>query len=213
MRLARKEERNLSLAKGQKMRWGQASQASPHNFMTRKETEKDSDRPHYYSQFWLDIAAGRRTIGGPKPEDGEGIEPEIEVAPAPRRTVGRTAPSDISETHITDGYTDNIVHPVAEPITTPDAFIEPEVDDFTESDDLDIQSPVEDADIPDMDLGVLDEDEDEEPFDDEEEGEEDEEEEDDIGWGGGRGRKKAKPVRPTKVVPKKPGRREPRRGY
>lgn len=31
--------------------------------MTRKEPEKETERPHYYSQFWLDIAAGRRAIG------------------------------------------------------------------------------------------------------------------------------------------------------
>src|SRR5712664_1484251 len=44
-------------------------------FMTRKDSDKDAERPHYYSQFWLDIAAGRRTIGGPRPED-EGSESE-----------------------------------------------------------------------------------------------------------------------------------------
>src|SRR5690242_19401040 len=37
--------------------------------MTKKD-EKDADRPHYYSQFWLDVAAGRKVIGGPKLEDG-----------------------------------------------------------------------------------------------------------------------------------------------
>ena len=52
--------------------------------MTRKDSEKDSERPHYYSQFWLDIAAGRRTIGGPKPEDGEAIETET-AEPVPQR--------------------------------------------------------------------------------------------------------------------------------
>jgi hypothetical protein len=177
--------------------------------MTRKETEKDSDRPHYYSQFWLDVAAGRRIIGAPKTEENEGMEPEMpEPVPVPRRA-SRSTQIDVSDSR--DGRMDTIVHPVAEPIATPDAFIEPETDDFSENDDLDFQTPVEDADIPDVDLGVLDEDADDEAFDDDEE-EEEEEEEDDIGWGGGRGRKKAKPVRPVKPVAKKP-RREPRRGY
>src|SRR3989442_573950 len=39
--------------------------------MTRKDSEKETDRPHYYSQFWLDVAAGRTVIGGPKVEDEE----------------------------------------------------------------------------------------------------------------------------------------------
>jgi len=178
--------------------------------MTRKEIEKDSDRPHYYSQFWLDVAAGRRVIGAPRTEENEGIEPEMpEPVPVPRRA-SRPTQSDLGDSRISDGRADTIVHPVAEPIVTPDAFIEPETDDFTENDDLDFQTPVEDADIPDVDLGVPEDEEDDEAF--EEEDDEEEEEEDDIGWGGGRGRKKAKPVRPVKPAPKKP-RREPRRGY
>src|SRR5947209_7132933 len=48
--------------------------------MTRKDSEKESERPHYYSQFWLDIAAGRRVIGGPRPdENGEAAEAEAEA--------------------------------------------------------------------------------------------------------------------------------------
>ncbi|HEY4387187.1 MAG TPA: hypothetical protein VGN34_22250 [Ktedonobacteraceae bacterium] len=174
--------------------------------MTRKDSEKDSDRPHYYSQFWLDVAAGRRVIGAPKPEENEGIEPELpEPTPAPRRAP-RLAQNDLS-----NGRTDAIVHPVAEPITTPDAFIEPDIDDFSETEDQEFQAPVEDADIPDV-IGDFDEEEeDEESFGEEEE--EEEEEEDDIGWGSARGRKKPRPVRPAKPAPKKPGRREPRRGY
>jgi hypothetical protein len=37
--------------------------------MTKKD-EKEADRPHYYSQFWLDVAAGRKVIGASKAEDG-----------------------------------------------------------------------------------------------------------------------------------------------
>ncbi len=29
-------------------------------YMTRKDSERDAERPRYYSQFWLDVAAGRR---------------------------------------------------------------------------------------------------------------------------------------------------------
>jgi hypothetical protein len=186
--------------------------------MTRKDSEKDSDRPHYYSQFWLDVAAGRRVIGTPKPEENEGVEPEpSEPAPAPRRPT-RLAQNDTSNGHADSGA---IVHPVAEPITTPDAFIEPDVDDFAENDDLEFQAP-EDADIPDV-IGDISDEEDEELFDEEveegeegEEGEEDEDE-DDIGWSSARGRKKTtRPTRAVKPAAKKPGsggRREPRRGY
>lgn len=34
--------------------------------MIRKDTTLDADRPHYYSQFWIDIAMGKREIGGPR---------------------------------------------------------------------------------------------------------------------------------------------------
>ena len=179
--------------------------------MTRKDSEKDSDRPHYYSQFWLDVAAGRRVIGAPKPEEGEGVEPDLpEPTSAPRRAP-RPAQHEGSNGHADSGA---IVHPVAEPITTPDAFIEPDVDEFSDSDDLEFQAP-EDADIPDVVDDLGEDEEEEELFDDEEEGEEEEEEdEDDIGWSSPRGRKKPRPsARSAKPAPKKPGRREPRRGY
>ncbi len=34
--------------------------------MVRKDLDKETERPHYYSQFWLDVAAGRRVIGAGK---------------------------------------------------------------------------------------------------------------------------------------------------
>ena len=46
--------------------------------MIRKDSEKDSERPHYYSQFWLDVAAGRRVIGAPKPNEETDMEPDTE---------------------------------------------------------------------------------------------------------------------------------------
>jgi hypothetical protein len=32
--------------------------------MIRKDIALEADRPHYYSQFWVDVAAGKREIGG-----------------------------------------------------------------------------------------------------------------------------------------------------
>ncbi len=50
--------------------------------MARKDLEKETERPRYYSQFWLDVAAGRRVIGvGKGAEAGEDGEGEEESAP------------------------------------------------------------------------------------------------------------------------------------
>ena len=171
--------------------------------MTRKDSEKESERPHYYSQFWLDVAAGRRIIGAPKPnEDGELVETEL-PEPLPQH---RSRPIEM------DGRSENILHPVAEPIAAPEEFIEPDADTLEVDEDQDNidyeEAPLEDADIPDMDLSPVDEDDEEEFFEDDDE---EEEESDDMNWG--RGRKKNKPTRPVKAPTKKPGKREPRRGY
>jgi hypothetical protein len=171
--------------------------------MTRKDSEKESERPHYYSQFWLDVAAGRRVIGAPKPnEEGDGNEVELPEITPPRR--GRLVETDMRH--------ENIVHPVAEPIAAPEEFIEPDTDDFdlgvaTQDEPSYEAAPLADADIPDMDLGPADEDEEEEFYEDEDE----EEDEEDVNWS--RGRKKNKPTRPVKPPVKKPGKRDSRRGY
>ncbi len=189
--------------------------------MTRKDSEKDSERPHYYSQFWLDVAAGRRIIGAPRPED-EAAELETPEPAPPLHRGGRSIMEDSSDSRVAaDGRSERIVHPVAEPLATPEEFIEPEeeeIDLATDNvDELDMQDAVvDDTDIPDMDLGPAEEEEEEEKEEEDDlfdEEEEEEEEDDDIGWGGARSRKRNKPVRP-KLPPKKaPGRREPRRGY
>jgi hypothetical protein len=44
--------------------------------MIRKDFNQDADRPHYYSQFWVDIAAGKREIGGPRTATAE---PELDI--------------------------------------------------------------------------------------------------------------------------------------
>ena len=192
--------------------------------MTKKDNEKDSDRPHYYSQFWLDIAAGRRTIGGPRSDEDEPLDDIPEPAPAPRRAAhnGQERSSaydglqqdDEDEAPILTVRGRAAAAPVAvhEEVVEPEPELEqePEASDIAVEDigDLDLhEAAVEDGDIPDMDLEeepLQTEDEEEEFFDDEDE-EEDE-------WSVGRGRKKAKPIRPTKPAPKQRPRREPRRG-
>lgn len=179
--------------------------------MTRKDSDKDSERPHYYSQFWLDVAAGRRVIGAPRPEeDGEALDSEIAEPAIPRR--GRLSDDG-------DEQNGQIVHPVAEPVRTPQDFIEPDKEDDVvipgDQEALDDQDDViEDTDVPDMDLETdadAEDEEEEEPSDDADGEEEEEEDDDGMNWG--RGRKKAKPTRAVKPAPKKPGKRDTRRTY
>jgi len=179
--------------------------------MTRKDSEKDAERPHYYSQFWLDVAAGRRIIGAPKGEEGEIMEPDPNESGTPVRTStsARATHDDYDDNAQDNGYSEAIAHPVV----TPDDVAEPLDVDIEPSDfgDLDIQNgDMEDAEIPDMDLGPIheDEEEQEEDFFDEEE----EEEEEDDGWNA-RGRKKPSPKRPTKQPPVKKPKRDSRRGF
>ncbi len=163
--------------------------------MTRKDSEKDADRPHYYSQFWLDIAAGRRVIGGPKPEEAEAGEAEV-LEPAPTRKAGRAS--------ATDGYKETRASAVVEPPEEEEEeFAQEEIIDEDELPDIPLEeevAPLEEE----FEEDYSEEEPEEEDFYDEEDEEEDEE------WGR-RGRKKAKPTRPSKPV-KKP-RRETRRGF
>lgn len=185
--------------------------------MNRKDSEKDSDRPHYYSQFWLDVAAGRRIIGQPKPSDeaelssAEASESEP-IEPAPQGNI-RHIQRDSAFTAVSDGHVSAIIHPVAEPATPPEEYVEPEAEEpdyaTDEVDDLDLQE-VDEADIPDMDLSPVEAEEEEDEAEDFLDEEEEEEEEEDLDWSG-RGRKKPKPARATKL-PKKP-RRDPRRSF
>jgi len=190
--------------------------------MTRKETEKDADRPHYYSQFWLDVAAGRKIIGAPKANDEvDTFDPDLE--PVVLRKPGWNSSAVIS-----DDYEENetLAHPEVEPDFDADEFAEPEfVESDLENEIVDEEIPnivVEEAEIPDMDLASTDEVlEDEVPLEDIEDEEffdEDEEDEDDLNWNAGRGKKKPKPrgaaaKLPAKLPPKKTGKREPRRGF
>jgi hypothetical protein len=182
--------------------------------MVRKDSEKDSERPHYYSQFWLDVAAGRRIIGAPKPGDEtEQGEIEIPESPAPRRAgrIGGGHEEPFMSPAPSNGHSENIAHPVAEPIVDDEEIVEPEAEELLVDEDQEYQEEdLEDTDIPDMDL-TSPEEEEEDVYDEDQdqEEEEEEEEEDDLGW---RGRKRNKPVRPVKQPPRKP-KREPRRGF
>lgn len=187
--------------------------------MARKDVEKDSERPHYYSQFWLDVAAGRRIIGTPKnPEDGEAGEAEL-AEPATSRKTGQIEETGYAESPLaTDRKAEHITHPIAEPISTPADFIDPDTNDLEAvlaADEAFQDAPLEDIDVPDMDLSPVDLEEEDELLDEDEEeieaDEDEEEEDDDVNWG--RGRKKAKPTRAVKPVVKKPGKRDTRRSF
>ncbi|MGZ3615558.1 MAG: hypothetical protein ACXWPS_00310 [Ktedonobacteraceae bacterium] len=192
--------------------------------MTRKDSEKETDRPHYYSQFWLDVAAGRTVIGAAKGEDeidlvddeSDMSEPEIE--PTPLRRAGRNHAAGA-----TDGYTPSRTQTVVEPAFEPEEFVESIENDFDQVDE------VEDLELPDLDEveeeiiipeAVVIPDEAETEEEEEQEEEEDiffdediEEDEDDDSWGA-RGRKKPKPGRQVKAPkPTKKPKREPRRGF
>ena len=158
--------------------------------MTRKDSEKDAERPHYYSQFWLDIAAGRRVIGGPKPEDGETTEVEI-PEPAPLRKPGRAAETRASAVAETE---------MEEEIEQEDTVEESDLPNIVFDDEPEVATE--------EDYSEGDAEEEEDFFEEDEEEEEEEDEE----WGRrGGARKKAKPVRPTKPVKKT--KREPRRNF
>jgi hypothetical protein len=161
------------------------------------------------------VAAGRRIIGAPRPEDEAAELESPEPTPSVRGRGGRGFAQDdtIDARPASDGYAERIIHPVAEPLATPEEFIEPDAEeidlDTDDGNDLDIQDEVvDDTDIPDMDLGPAEVEEEDDLFDEEDEDEDDED--DDSVWS--RGRKRNKPVRP-KIPPKKTPRREPRRGF
>src|SRR5713101_2418515 len=167
--------------------------------MTRKDSEKDSERPRYYSQFWLDVAAGRRIIGVPKTnDDTDMLEADADLEPVILRKPGRN-----SGTAYSDGYQETISHPEVEPeYEDEEELVE------TEPDELDLENELDDEDIPVEEVPVeeipIDEVEEEDFFEDEDE--------DDLNWTAGRGRKKPKPGQAAKLPVKKAKKREPRRG-
>ncbi len=171
--------------------------------MTKKDSEKEVERPHYYSQFWLDVAAGRRVIGAPKTDEGaDGFESEMPEAAVVRKPVRDSIAA------VTDGYQEPFAQDEAESMFSEEEFAEPELEEELVGavDDLDIPNiEVEETEIPQIEIAAQQEEE-EEPTEDFFEEEEEEEED----WSTSRGRKKAKPSRPTKQPPK---RTEKRRRY
>ena len=189
--------------------------------MVKKDSEKEAERPHYYSQFWLDVAAGRRVIGTPigapsesRPEEAT----DVDLAEAePLEPVTAYRPGRISPEPDTDGFRETRPQTVVEPEPEPEEeFTEPEPEEF------DLANDVDEMDVPNIVLDTeenlefgepeavveeedLPEEEDEDLF-------EDEEEEDDDEWSYGRGKKKPKPGRQVKP-PKKPKRDTRRGGY
>src|SRR5580765_4749408 len=96
--------------------------------MTKRDNEKDSDRPHYYSQFWLDVAAGRRIIGTPKPEEGEQTEAEL-LEPVSHLTGGYH--STTTSHAATNGRAEGVVSPELESEiedSSDEEYAEPEED-------------------------------------------------------------------------------------
>jgi hypothetical protein len=183
--------------------------------MTRKD-EKDTERPHYYSQFWLDVAAGRREIGSSKTDESSDADDMPEPSASVRKGNRPAAAALVDghrSTHARDFDEENFA--ADEPFGTDEAdeldnYNEPEMEDELEGnlDDDDIPnilvenpSGEEDEDI---DLPLAEE---EESFDEDEYYDDEEEDEDD--WSA-RGRKKPKPGRQTKA-PKAPP-TKPKRG-
>ena len=172
--------------------------------MVRKDSEKEAERPHYYSQFWLDVAAGRKVIGGGLKTDEADTETEAEAAePEPQEPVMRRNSRNSAATPVAQE------EPVyAEPEEVVEEFAAPDLEEafpIDEEEELDHDQELpnilvdEETEVPDMDFA----DEEEEDFFDEEEEEEEEE-----GWG--RGRKKPKPGRQAKQPPKPPAKRPKR---
>jgi hypothetical protein len=189
--------------------------------MTRKDSEKETDRPHYFSQFWLDVAAGRTVIGAAKREDETDLvedetdtsEPELE--PTPLRRAGRNHAASAN-----DGYKTTQTQSVIEPAYEPEEFEESDESDFDLTDDVvDLELPdnvldetEEEMIIPEADImpdeEEMAEDEDELFFDDELE----DEDEDEDDWGS-HGRKKPKPGRQTKTPKSSKKPKRERRGF
>lgn len=55
--------------------------------MVRKDPVQDLDRPRYYSQFWIDVASGKRDLTAPRQTEAEAeaeLEPEFDdIEPEP----------------------------------------------------------------------------------------------------------------------------------
>ncbi len=181
--------------------------------MIRRDSAQEAERPHYYSQYWLDVAAGRPT-GINRVVEAEPVDEDVDAAdlladfpprpesrpaaakppaPEPKREAPRSLSSLADLANI-----DLLMNRSAEmeDETVPD--IEAGAGLRT-TDEADAYAP--DLDAEDVEAGSIDDEA--ESLDDF--ADEDEEEEEDDEWGGGARR----PKRQTKP----PKRREPRRGF
>ena len=175
--------------------------------MIRKDTTQDTDRPHYYSQYWIDVALGRQTgttiaAIGPADDIDEfedvlppPVKPEPKAAKPksaePKKETARPTLTSLADLANIDLLMKNSAAMPDEEV--PDISVEAAapaiermpgraVDDEVEISDATVNDSVADEAAPD--------------FEDEEF--EDEDEEDDSGWGGGR---KPKPTKPRRREP------------
>ncbi len=60
--------------------------------MVRADSKQDSDRPHYYSQFWIDVAQGKTsaTMGAPSEAEEEEADDMAFAAPLPEISKPKT---------------------------------------------------------------------------------------------------------------------------
>jgi hypothetical protein len=66
--------------------------------MVRADSKQDSDRPHFYSQFWIDVAQGKPSIsaaGAPSEAEEEELDDMAFAAPLPE--ISKPAPSKPAE--------------------------------------------------------------------------------------------------------------------
>lgn len=127
--------------------------------MTKKDPEKDSERPRFYSQFWLDVAMGRREISLPKTNDEGDADLDMPESPTPQR--GMYIPT----TPMADGHRKVGTPARAPAVPDEEADFEADLDeddDLAADEDEEMEIPdlledededsLPDADIPDMDL-------------------------------------------------------------
>lgn len=168
--------------------------------MTRRDPiSSETDRPHFYSQFWVDVAGGKRDLTASHPEELE-AEPEIEedeefgaaapevsaTRPAPKKPVKERKPEPVRPTITSLADLANI-----DLLMKNSAAMEGEEVPDLETGTMGDLEPFEASEAPaaDFDVDVAEEPEaeaaDTYAAEDEEFGDYDEEEEDDE-WGGGR---------------------------
>jgi len=180
--------------------------------MVRQNPAADGDRPHFYSQYWINVALGKPTdveVAAPTPTATIEPEPELElelpptpIRPEPVRPVKR-APEKKQEPARLSSLAD--LANIEELMKSSAAMTDDVVPDFEADTALPAESPI----TTDFDLNAeaaqplaAPEDvEDIEPFEDFDEYDEEEEDEDE--WGGrrpgkGGGKKPTKPQKPPR---------------